>query len=75
MECLRQVLTCDSNSIIPQATGLELAITALPKHIFSDIRFTSDASQWAGQSAKQLVFTFNNDASNRLGVGDVDRHG
>ena len=39
------------------------------------INFTRDTSQWAGQSTKRLVFTFNDEASNRLGVGDVDRHG
>ena len=40
-----------------------------------NINFVREASQWAGQCTKRPVLTFDDEASNRLGVGDVDRHG
>ena len=42
---------------------------------FHKINVTLDTFKWAGQSTKRPVLTVNEETSNRLGVGDVDRHG
>ncbi len=52
---LNQLLTSDSD-LIPQDPRFEPDITVLINHSFRDINFTSNTSQWEGQSATTCAY-------------------